>query len=166
MAEHRINLGCPVTIFSPANIRYLHILDTQVKLTENYENQGLNMPSRTAADISPNQWKQYRPFRAVTETRSTFNRAAEALAVASSIAMELKARFGASSVRLFGSLARGDFHNRSDIDLAVCGVKSADYFRAVAFASGFSNSFRVDLVDADDCSDALRQHIQQEGQEL
>lgn len=124
------------------------------------------MPSRTAADISPTQWKHFRPFRAVAETRSTSSRAAEALTVASTIAMELRARFGASSVKLFGSLAREDFHMWSDIDLAVWGVKSADYFRAVAFASGFSSQFKVDLVDADDCSESLRQHIQLEGKEL
>ena len=61
---------------------------------------------------------------------------------------------------------RGDFHKWSDIDLAVWGVNSGDYYRAVAFASGFSNLFKVDLVDADDCSESLRQHIMQEGIEL
>jgi len=124
------------------------------------------MPSRTAADISPSQWKHFRPFRAVAETWSTSSRAAEALTVASAIAMELKARFGASSVKLFGSLARGDGHTWSDIDLAVWGVQAADYFRAVAFASGYSDHFKVDPVDANDCSDSLRQHILQEGKEL
>ena len=124
------------------------------------------MPSRTAADITPALLKQYRPFQAVTKGQSTSNRAKEAHTVASAIAMELKARFGASTVKLFGSLARGDFHTWSDIDLAVWGVKSADYFRAVAFASGFSSQFKVDLVDADDCSESLRHHIQREGKEL
>jgi len=67
---------------------------------------------------------------------------------------------------LFGSLARGDFNRWSDIDLAVWGVDSADYYRAVAFSSGFSSQFKVDLVDADDCSESFRQHILMEGVEL
>lgn len=124
------------------------------------------MPSRTAADISPTLWKQYRPFRTVADVRSTPDYVSEAKAAATAIAKELKARFGVSKVKLFGSLARGDFHKWSDIDLAVFGVDPADYYRAVAFASGFSDLFKVDLVDADDCSKPLRQHILREGVEL
>lgn len=123
------------------------------------------MPSRTATDISPALWKQYRPFRSVAVEHSPFT-AENAKAVASAIAKELKSRFGASRVMLFGSLSRDDFHKWSDIDLAVWGVSSADYYRAVAFASGFSEVFKVDLVDAEDCSESLRQHIQREGVEL
>jgi uncharacterized protein len=123
------------------------------------------MPSRTATDISPALWKQYRPFRSVTVERSP-STAENAKTVASAIAKELKCRFGASRVMLFGSLSRDDFHKWSDIDLAIWGVSSADYYRAVAFASGFSEVFKVDLVDAEDCSESLRQHILREGVEL
>lgn len=124
------------------------------------------MPARTAADISPQIWKQYRPFQTVADIRSATDRISEAKAVASAIAKELKARFGADRVRLFGSLVRGDFHAWSDIDLAVWGVNPVEFYRGVAFASGFSAQFKVDLVDGDDCSDSLRQHILQEGIEL
>lgn len=86
--------------------------------------------------------------------------------VASALAVQLRKRFGANKVMLFGSLARGDFHAWSDIDLAIWGVHPSDYFRAVAFASGFSAVFTVDLVDAEDCSESLRQHIQSEGVEV
>lgn len=120
------------------------------------------MTSRTAADISPTLWKQYRPFRPVTSSYAI----EDAKAVAVAIANELKARFGARRVVLFGSLARGDFHEWSDLDLAVWGVSSGDYYRAVAFASGFSEAFKVDLVDAEDCSETLRRHIQEESIEL
>ena len=122
------------------------------------------MPSRTATDITPTLWKQYRPFRSVAE-RALFA-AESAKDVASAITKELKSRFGASKVMLFGSLTREDFHRWSDIDLAVWGVSSVDYYRAVAFASGFSDLFKVDLVDAEDCSESLRLHIQREGVEL
>jgi predicted nucleotidyltransferase len=115
--------------------------------------------------MSPTLWKQYRPFGSVDDEQSPLI-VENARAVASAIAGELKSRFGATKVLLFGSLAREAFHKWSDIDLAVWGVSSADYYRAVAFASGFSELFKVDLVDAEDCSDSLRQHIQREGVEL
>ena len=35
---------------------------------------------------------------------------------------DLAARFGAEKLVLYGSRARGDFHERSDIDLAVYGM--------------------------------------------
>ena len=82
------------------------------------------------------------------------------------LAKELKERFHASKVMLFGSLTRADFSQWSDIDLAVWGVSSSDYYKAVAFASGFSSVFKVDLVDAEDCSQSLLQHITQNGIEL
>ena len=123
------------------------------------------MPSQTAIDIPPELWKQYRPFRSVAVEGSS-SAAENAKAVAFAIAKELKSRFAASRVMLFGSLSRDDFHRWSDIDLAVWGVPSAAYCRAVAFSSGFSELFKVDLVDAEDCSESLRQHILNEGVEL
>jgi predicted nucleotidyltransferase len=123
------------------------------------------MSSRTATDISPALLKQYCPFGSVADERSLFT-AEKARTVASAIAKELKSRFGANKVMLFGSLAREDFNRWSDIDLAVWGVSPADYYRAVAFASGFSELFKVDLVDVEDCSESLRKHIQREGTEI
>lgn len=123
------------------------------------------MPARTAADMPPTLWKQYRPFRSVADIWPSSEYVEGVNVVATAIAKELKARFGASRVMLFGSLAKGDFHKWSDIDLAVWGV-SSQYYRAVAFASGFSDLFKVDLVDADDCSESLRQNILREGVEL
>ncbi len=105
------------------------------------------MPSRTAREISPALLKKYRPDRTDSGAVPTSDPADEGRAVANSIAKELKSRFGASRVMLFGSFARGDFHRQSDIDLSVWGIPSAAYYRAVAFASGFSEKFKVDLVD-------------------
>jgi len=123
------------------------------------------MPSRTAAEIPPALWKQYRPFRPIADEHTPVT-AERAKAVASAIADELKSRFGASKVMLFGSLARDDFRKWSDIDLAVWGISSGNYYRAVAFATGFSSSFKVDLVDVEDCSDSLRQLIERAGIDL
>ena len=86
--------------------------------------------------------------------------------MAESIARELVKRFGARRVVLFGSVARGDIHKRSDIDLAVWGIPPKDFYRAVAFASGHSRKWKVDVVDAEDCREFVRRSILEEGVEL
>lgn len=86
--------------------------------------------------------------------------------IAESLAKVLKERFLASRVMLFGSATRNDFGPWSDIDLAVWGISNADYFKAVAYTTGFSSVFKVDLVSAADCSQSLLQHITQTGIEL
>ncbi|HOP39729.1 MAG TPA: nucleotidyltransferase domain-containing protein [Geobacteraceae bacterium] len=123
------------------------------------------MQPKSAADISHVQRNKYRPFRSIRRQRPT-EKVEEAKETATAIACELKERFCANRVMLFGSLARDDFHEWSDIDLAVWGVAPTEYFRAVAFASGFSKVFKVDLVDAQDCSESLLQHVLKEGVEL
>ncbi len=86
--------------------------------------------------------------------------------MAESIARELFKHFGAHRVVLFGSAARGDIHKKSDIDLAVWGILPKDFYRAVAFASGYSKEWKVDLVDAEDCRETLRRSILKNGVEL
>jgi predicted nucleotidyltransferase len=124
------------------------------------------MPPKTALDIEPSQWRHYRPFRMAAEKRLPSTTLAEATSVARSIAKELVKRFGAKKVMLFGSLARGGYSRRSDIDLAVWGIPPVDFFRAVSFATGFSKIWKVDLVDGGDCSKGLHNVILQEGIEL
>ena len=41
-------------------------------------------------------------------------------------------RYGARRVILFGSLARGDVRERSDVDLAVEGLRGIEYFTALS----------------------------------
>ena len=65
------------------------------------------MPSRTAREISLALLKKYRPDRTDSGAVPTSDPADEGRAVANSIAKELKSRFGASRVMLFGSFARG-----------------------------------------------------------
>ena len=89
-----------------------------------------------------------------------------AIKTAGALAKALKERFHASKVMLFGSVTRTDFSQWSDIDLAVWGISISDYYRAVAYASGYSSVFKVDLVDAEDCSQSLLLHITQQGIEL
>ena len=52
------------------------------------------------------------------------------------------------------------FSKRSDIDIAVWGMPSDLYFRAVAQTIGFSQEFRIDLVNFDNCKGQFRERIQ------
>jgi hypothetical protein len=124
------------------------------------------MPSKTALDIDPSKWVQYQPFAPDAKEKSSTSLAQEARNVAKKIAEELVKRFGAKRVVLFGSLARGNFSSWSDIDLAVWGIPATVFFRAVAFACGISDVWKVDLVDVQDCTRALREIILEEGIEL
>lgn len=80
------------------------------------------MPSKTALDIKPSQWRHCRPFKVAAEKRLPPANLAEATSVARRIAKELVSRFGAKKVILFGSLARGGYTRWADIDLAVWGI--------------------------------------------
>ena len=63
----------------------------------------------------------------------------------------------------FGSLSRGDQGPAFDIDLAVKGIPPAQFFKAVAFATGQSRKWKIDIVDIDDCGGVLRDIIEEEG---
>jgi predicted nucleotidyltransferase len=79
----------------------------------------------------------------------------------------LKSQYGARRVVLFGSLAhRGWFTPDSDVDLAVEGVSSADYWRAWRAAEEAIGDRQVDLIDLADASSSLRRAIQRYGVEL
>lgn len=121
------------------------------------------MSSKTVSDMSSIMLRKYHPFKRESEQIVPASLLSEARGVAHEIAQEFIRRFGATKVVAFGSLARGDFGSRSDIDLAAWGIPPVDYYRAVAFASGFSTAWKVDLVDADDCPASLREVILLEG---
>jgi len=77
----------------------------------------------------------------------------------------LKERFGARRVVLFGSLARGDTDEHSDVDLAVEGLAHLDYFHALAELAGLLDS-PVDLVELESAGPSLLARIRHEGREL
>ncbi len=84
-----------------------------------------------------------------------------------SAAALLKRQYAARRVVLFGSLAhRGWFTSDSDVDLAVEGVSSADYWRAWRAAEESIGDRQVDLIDLADASDSLKRAIQRYGVEL
>jgi predicted nucleotidyltransferase len=123
---------------------------------------GVLIMSITAADLSEEQLKRYRPFQSAGRPGLSL----EAKKIADRVARELGKRYGARKVFLFGSLARGDQGPIFDIDLAVEGVPAARFFEAVAFATSQGREWRIDLVDVDDCVGSLHDMIEKEGMVL
>lgn len=74
-------------------------------------------------------------------------------------------RYGATRLVLFGSLARGDVSERSDVDLAVAGLRGEDYFKAQADLVGLFAA-PVDLVEIEHASPSLLARLQLDGVEI
>ena len=84
--------------------------------------------------------------------------------VARRAARWLRERYGATRVRVFGSLlypSRFDF--RSDIDLAVEGLDIKHYWEAVTHLYFFDDEISVELVDQDSCSETIWAVVGREG---
>jgi predicted nucleotidyltransferase len=128
--------------------------------------------ARTALDLTPQQWRSYRPGQAVEgrdpdQSRRSERRRQQAWRVARQAAKLLQNQYGAGKVVVFGSLVHGDwFTPWSDIDLAAWGIPAERFYGAVAAITGLSPIFRVDLVDPDACRPALRATVEREGIEL
>jgi len=84
--------------------------------------------------------------------------ASKAMEAARRAARILSAQFGAGKVILFGSLAAGTFAKDSDIDLAVAGLPSKDYWKAlVRIEEG--HGFEINLVPYEEALDHIRRAI-------
>jgi len=119
---------------------------------------------KTFSSLTPQELSAYNPFD--YEFTSKYIETSEAINIAAAIANELKKTFKAKKVVLFGSLATKEFTESSDIDIAVWGIPYDKFFKAVAFASGLSKKFKVDLVDTQDASDSLMDSIKRYGIEI
>jgi predicted nucleotidyltransferase len=87
---------------------------------------------------------------------------ADRLPAARQLLME---RYGARRVVLFGSFARGNTTERSDVDLAVEGLDPAGYFTAIADLTGLLDT-PVDLVEIERAPPSLLARLALEGVEL
>jgi predicted nucleotidyltransferase len=125
---------------------------------------------KTASQITDEEMAIYRAtarHREEQERQEQERRAREAWEVAQRAAVLLKSRFDVQRVILFGSLARRDlFHQRSDIDLAVEGITSRDFWRAWSALDTLGREWEIDLVDVETASLSLRSTIEREGVEL
>jgi predicted nucleotidyltransferase len=72
---------------------------------------------------------------------------------------------GASTVRLFGSLASGGVTENSDVDLAVEGLDESRYFSALADLMAIFDG-PVDLIRVESAAGALKDRIAAEGQRV
>lgn len=92
---------------------------------------------------------------------------AHAWEVAQAAAWLLKERYGVSRVRVFGSLTHaGRFHEGSDIDMAVEGLKPDDYWEAVTSVLFLDDQVPVELVDVAVCRPEIWEVVEQEGVDL
>jgi predicted nucleotidyltransferase len=123
--------------------------------------------AKTAAQVTDQEIAKYRATaqqRQKQEHEQQAHRVQRAWILAQQAAQLLREGFGAKEVILFGSLARSDFfHRRSDIDLAVGGIKSQDFWRAWSVLDQLDREFEIDLVDIHTVSPALKLIIDQEG---
>ncbi|HEY9865406.1 MAG TPA: nucleotidyltransferase domain-containing protein [Candidatus Obscuribacterales bacterium] len=85
-------------------------------------------------------------------------RAEQARTEVQAIVQALIEKFSIKKVILFGSLVRGKFNQNSDIDLAVEGVPTRDYFTAVAIANTLTSRW-VDLKPLEDLEPHFRERV-------
>jgi len=108
--------------------------------------------------ISPERLEEFRAgWRARREQRERdlAGRREQALAGAYRAAALLREEYGATRVLLYGSLAHGHFHERSDVDLLVWGVPYEAFFHAWFEAEGACPGFALSLVQAEGAAEAL-----------
>ena len=125
---------------------------------------------KTAAQVTDKEMAVYRATarqREDQERKAQAQRAQRAWTLAQQAAALLKEQFDARHVVLFRSLARRDFfHRRSDVDLAVEGIRSRDFWRAWSALNTLGCEFEINLVDVKTASPSLRLEIEREGVEL
>ena len=70
-----------------------------------------------------------------------------------------------SKILLFGSFAEGDIHENSDIDIAVSGMNTEDFFNAIAKLPIIIKQ-KIDIVDFDDLPLRFQKCIEKSGKIL
>ncbi len=119
---------------------------------------------KTALEMPREEWRQYRPGQRQTFSGERWKRA---WTLAQDVARVLKEKFGATRVVVFGSVARREALSPwSDIDIAAWGIPKEKFYQAVAYVTGLSPDFKIDLIDPAMCRPSLRAQIEEEGIEL
>lgn len=108
------------------------------------------------------------PYVEGMRARQTRGQAARALAVESvraklgQVSSLLTDKYGVTRVVLFGSFARGDVREDSDVDLLVEGLSSEGYFAAAADVSCLLRR-DADLVRLEDAGPLLLERVARQG---
>lgn len=116
-------------------------------------------------DTSPAAIAPYREAyrrRGAQDRREREARARRAWAVARRCSDVLHNEFGANRVAVFGSLARGTFGLRSDIDLAVWNLAPSSYVEALARLMEVAGEFEIDLALYERCAGAMTEAIERD----
>ena len=91
----------------------------------------------------------------------------ELLNLVNQAANMLKQKYNPGKIILFGSLAhKAWFNENSDVDLAVDGLTSDDYWQAWRDVEDIINDRRIDFVDISDIAEPIKDIIESEGIEL
>ena len=125
--------------------------------------------TRTASMLPPVELDVYRT--ALRTRKSPVSRASSRLKLARKTARRaavvLKKQFGVKKAVLFGSVTHPAlFHSRSDIDIAVWGLRGREYYRAVGVLQALDTSIGIDLIAYEEATSSLKAVIRHEGKEL
>lgn len=118
-------------------------------------------------DCGTNEWDVPEIRDAVfrrSKERAEFVRA-DAMERARRIADFLKTRYLASAVTLYGSLAEGCFHDKSDIDILVEGF-TGGYWDMYVAADEMAGPFDLSVVCIEDAEDTLIEYAREMGTRL
>lgn len=77
-------------------------------------------------------------------------------------AIQILKESGCYEIYLFGSIARGDYREDSDIDLAVKGLLSEDYFK-ICGKIMIEIKRNIDIIQLDDEKSDFAKHINRKG---
>ena len=87
--------------------------------------------------------------------------------VAKEAARLLRKRYKVSRVRVFGSLIHKErFHDSSDVDLAIEGLKPEDYWDAVTSVLFLDSRLQVEIIDQATCNSEIWEVVEREGIDL
>ncbi|HYV45203.1 MAG TPA: nucleotidyltransferase domain-containing protein [Myxococcaceae bacterium] len=102
----------------------------------------------------------------VTRELEEATQRADALRATAGEAAQILRGFGATGVWLFGSLAWGEPHQGSDVDLLVEGVPAASWLDAVRAAERLFAGAQVDALRSEDSPRSLVDRVRAEGARL
>ena len=98
-----------------------------------------------------------------TDRKNAINdRQQQALRTAKQVAQLLINDYHATSVILFGSLAYGNFGERSDIDLYVIGFQG-NYWEAISRAQEISGDIEISIMCEEDAYEEFRREANEKG---
>lgn len=119
--------------------------------------------------FTPEELKSYQASarkRQAQRQQQRLKRQQQGLQVAKQAAQILKQEFGATQVKLFGSMLNvRRIHAESDVDLAVEGLADDRYLEALTQLLDLS-TLSVDLVQMEHCQPKIREAIAQQGVSL